>query len=232
MTTHPPIQAVVFDYGGVLTTPVADSIRAWLEADGIIADSFTATLKEWLGHDAPPGTPIHRLELGQLTVPEFDELLAGRLRTHTGAPVTPDGVLARLFAAMRPQETMWQLVEELRSAGLRVALLSNSWGGNYPQQRIEATFHPTVISGQVGLRKPDAAIYRLVLDQLGVSSNAAVFIDDAEPNVLGARAVGMHAIHHVSPDATRARLTDMIPDLTNTSDTNTYDTNTSDGVTP
>jgi epoxide hydrolase-like predicted phosphatase len=207
------VDAVVLDYGGVLTGPVAVSIAAWLDRDGIDPASFSRTLKAWLSRDAADGTPIHRLETGELTVDEFDSLLAAELVRYDVAPVDPVGVLARLFADLRPDPTMFALVEELRALGIRVALLSNSWGNTYPRERIDALLDPVVISGEVGLRKPLAPIYELTLDRLGLPADRAVFVDDAEPNVLGARAVGMRALLHTDADATRAALAELIPSL-------------------
>ncbi|MFF2166634.1 HAD family hydrolase [Streptomyces sp. NPDC058175] len=207
------VEAVVFDYGGVLTGPVRDSIAAWIEADGIERDSFSRTLKAWLSRNAEDGTPIHRLETGELTVAEFDVLLAAELDTDDGSAVDPIGVLARLFAGMRPDPAMFELASELRGLGVRVALLSNSWCNTYPRERIDALFDPVVISGEVGLRKPLAPIYRLTLDRLGVPADRVLFVDDAEPNVLGARAVGMQALRHTDGDTTWAALADLIPGL-------------------
>ncbi|MEV6329332.1 HAD family phosphatase [Streptomyces sp. NPDC051909] len=211
--TDAPVEAVVFDYGGVLTLPVKQSIAAWLAADGIEPDSFSRTLRAWMSRDAPTGTPVHRLETGELTVEEFDALLAAELTTTDGHPVDPVGVLSRLFAGMRPDPEMFTLVEELRGLGIRVGLLSNSWGDTYPRERIDALLDPVVISGEVGLRKPDAPIYELTLARLGVAADRALFLDDAEPNVLGARAVGMRAHLHVDAPSTRAALAALVPGL-------------------
>ncbi|MEU6883222.1 HAD family phosphatase [Streptomyces sp. NPDC046712] len=208
-----PVEAVVFDYGGVLTSTVKESIAAWLAADGIEPQSFSRTLKAWLSRGAPDGTPIHRLETGELAVEEFDALLAAELTTIDGRPVDPVGVLARLFAGMRLDPAMLGLVEELRELGIRVALLSNSWGNTYPRERIDALFDPVVISGEVGLRKPLAPIYELTLERLGVAAGRVLFLDDAEPNVLGARAVGMQAHLHVDAPSTRAALAARVPGL-------------------
>uniref|UniRef100_UPI000A3C5DCE HAD family hydrolase n=1 Tax=Streptomyces sp. NRRL B-24572 TaxID=1962156 RepID=UPI000A3C5DCE len=201
-----PVEAVVFDYGGVLTRPVKESIAAWIEADGIDPESFSRTLRAWMSRGAPAGTPVHRLETGELAVEEFDALLAAELTTIDGRPVDRVGVLSRLFAGMRPDPEMFELVEELRELGVRVALLSNSWGNTYPRERIDGLFDPVVISGEVGLRKPQAPIYELTLTRLGVPAGSALFLDDAEPNVLGARAVGMRAHLHVDAPSTRAAL--------------------------
>jgi HAD superfamily hydrolase (TIGR01509 family) len=208
------IEAVVFDYGGVLTGPVCDSIQEWLCADGIEPESFSRTLKAWLSPSVADGTPIHRLEIGAISVEEYDALLAAELTTVHGRPVDPTGVLARLFAGMRPDPAMFTLAEDLRAAGVRVALLSNSWGNTYPRERIDALFDPVVISGEVGLRKPLAPIYELTIERLGVPANRVFFVDDAEPNVLGARVAGMQGFLHTDPGTTRAALAALIPDLT------------------
>ena len=211
----PAIEAVVFDFGGVLTTPVRDSIAAWLEADGIRPESFSATLKEWLGRNAAAGSPVHRLETGELSIPEFDALLAARLTTYAGTPVDPTGVLRRLFAGMGADEEMYALLADLRAAGIRTALLSNSWGNTYPRERLAELMDAMVISGEVGLRKPDPAIYRLALERLGIAEPAAAaFVDDASPNVEGAAALGMHAVLHRDAASTRAALAALIPGLT------------------
>ncbi|TQL70223.1 putative hydrolase of the HAD superfamily [Nocardioides albertanoniae] len=208
-----PTRAVVFDYGGVMTLPVRDSIAAWIRADDIVPESFTTVLREWLGRYVDAGTPIHRLELGELPVEEFDRLLAERLETYAGTPVDPKGVLERLFAGMRPDPAMWALARDLRAAGVRVALLSNSWGDFYDHGPIEEMFEVAVISEQVGLRKPDPAIFRLVLDKLGLDAGECVFIDDAEPNIVGARDLGLVAVLHEDAATTRAALAQHVPAL-------------------
>jgi putative hydrolase of the HAD superfamily len=211
--TDPTVAAVIFDYGGVLTTPVRDSIAAWLKAEGIRPESFRSTLKEWLGRQAAPGTPIHRLETGELAAHEFGALLAARLTTYAGTPVEPVGVLDRLFAQMRPDPAMFQLVADLKAAGLEVALLSNSWGNAYPRAELDALLDPVVISEEVGLRKPDPAIFELVLRRLRLPASAAVFVDDAEPNLDGARAVGLRTVLHQDAARTRAALAALVPAL-------------------
>ncbi|MFM9370477.1 HAD family hydrolase [Streptomyces sp. Da 82-17] len=207
------IDAVVFDFGGVLTGPVRESIGAWLDRDGIDPASFSRTLKAWLARDAPEGTPIHRLETGELTVPEFDALLAAELTTVDGGAVSPVGVLERLFAELREDEEMFALASELRELGVRVAVLSNSWGNIYPRARLDALFDPVVISEEVGLRKPHAEIFELTLGRLQLPPARVLFIDDAEPNVLGARAVGMRGHLHTGVGGTREVLRGLVPGL-------------------
>jgi putative hydrolase of the HAD superfamily len=206
------IDAVVFDYGGVLTTPLRVSTPLWLAADRITPDSFTDTMRDWLGRDAAAGSPVHRLETGELPGVEFERLFAARLVTEDGSPVVAAGLLQRLFAAMAIDEKMVALVADLRAAGLRLGLLSNSWANTYPDELL-ALFDAVVISGEVGLRKPDPVIYGLLLDKLAVPAARSVFVDDAPVNVAAAIELGMHGIRHEDADRTRAALTDLIPAL-------------------
>lgn len=213
----PLVDAVLFDYGGVMTSPVGEAIRAWHATDGIDPASFSRTLKAWLSRTVDWETPIHRLETGELSVAEFEELFAAELTTVEGTAPAAEGLLGRMFAEMRPDPAMFTLVEELRGCGLRVGLLSNSWGNTYPRKRIDALFDPVVISGEIGLRKPQAEIYAHAVERLGVPADRVVFVDDAEPNVLGARATGLRGLLHTSPQATRAALAALVPTLAPTS---------------
>jgi FMN phosphatase YigB (HAD superfamily) len=209
----PQIDAVVFDYGGVLTTALRTSIEAWQAADGIDPASFTRVLKAWLSRDAPDGTPVHRLETGTLPAAEFDALLAAELRTVDSRAIDPVGLLSRMFAAMHPDPEMFALAAELREIGVGVALLSNSWGNSYPRSRLDALFDPVVISGEVGLRKPHAPIYELTLAGLGRPAHRVLFVDDALPNVEGARAAGLQGLLHTDPATTRAEIARLVPAL-------------------
>lgn len=210
------VDAVIFDYGGVLTSPVGDSIAAWLERDEIDPESFSRTLKAWLSRSAPQGTPIHRLETGELSTGEFDVLLAAELVGTNGDPVAAEGLLRSLFAEMRPDPAMFELVADIKAAGVRVALLSNSWGNTYPRERINALFDPVVISGEVGMRKPNADIFGHVLKLLALEPDSTVFVDDASPNIEGAARAGLHAVLHTDPRTTRRELARFVPGLSAT----------------
>jgi putative hydrolase of the HAD superfamily len=207
------VDAVVFDFGGVLTNSLDEVLADWLVRDRIDPASFTRVLKQWYSRKVAPGTPIHRLETGQLTVAEFNVLLAAELSTVDGSPVAPDGLMTRVYASMQMDAEMVTLLRELRALGLPVALLSNSWGNTYPRPLLDSLLDPVVISEEVGLRKPEAPIYELTLARLGLPAGRAVFVDDSQHNVDGALAVGMHAYLHRHAAATRAALADHFPDL-------------------
>lgn len=201
-----PVRAVIFDYGGVLTTSGRAALHAWIEHEGIRPETFSAAIKEWLSRTAPPGTPIHRLETGELGAEEFNRILAQRLRTVGGSPVAPEGLLQRMFARMRSEPAMLDLVRALRAGGVRTALLSNSWGNDYPWDLLDGLFDVAVISADVRLRKPDPRIYRMTLDRLELPAEQVVLVDDGAPNVDAARHLGMHAVLHTDPAETRAQI--------------------------
>lgn len=215
--SDPPIRAVIFDYGGVLTTSGRTALREWTREEGIRRETYSAALKAWLSRDAPHGTPIHRLETGEIGADAFNELLAERLETEDGGPVAPEGLLSRLFAHMREDPEMLHLVRELRDAGVRTAMLSNSWGNDYPWGRLAGLFELSVISGEVGLRKPDPRIYRLILDKLGLPAHQTAFVDDGSPNIEIAEKLGMRTVLHdgaaEGAARTRRQLAELVEEL-------------------
>ncbi|MFC7731882.1 HAD family phosphatase [Actinomadura keratinilytica] len=195
MTT---VRAVITDWGGVLTSPLNEAIRAWLEADRIDADRYLSVMGEWVqqAYDGVGRNPVHGLEDGTLDPAEFERMLAAELLTVDGDPVPHEGLISRMFAAFTPVEAMYEALRDVRTAGVRTALLSNSWGNDYPRHLFAELFDAVVISCEVGMRKPDERIFRHAVDLLGLAPAECVFIDDIDHNVRAAEAVGMLAIHH------------------------------------
>ncbi|MFC6089770.1 HAD family hydrolase [Saccharothrix lopnurensis] len=198
------IDAVVLDWGGVLTVSVPDFIEQWLTADNIDRARYGVTMRGWMGRDAAPGNPVFRLETGELSVAEFEALLAAELITLDGREVAAKGLLRRMFGSADPDPKMVDLVRELRADGLTTVLLSNSWGEGYPEDLLLELFDTIVISGRIGLRKPDPRIFEHTLDLLGLPADRCVFFDDAPVNVEAARTVGLHAHRHTDADTTCA----------------------------
>ena len=210
---EPPqqIRAVIFDWGGVITNPILDTVAAWLEADQIDRDSYAAAMRPWVQQAYGPGTaesPIHALERGEVSDEEFEVTLAALLVGLDGAPVAADGLLKRMFAASVLQEEMLALIKQLRRRGIRTGLLSNSWGARngYPRHLFDDLFDDVVISGEVGMRKPEERIFQLALTRLGLMPAECAFVDDVEGNVVAARALGFQAVHHSEPTHTRLEL--------------------------
>jgi epoxide hydrolase-like predicted phosphatase len=197
------LSALVVDYGGVLTSPLQDSMQAWCEDDEIDLASFRRVMGDWLGTSygvEATTNPAHALERGEMAIPDFERELARRLTTHDGRAVEPEGLLGRMFAGFRKQQPMFDVVRRARELGLRTALLSNSWGMDYPREEWDELFDAVVISGEVGMRKPEPAIYRLAAERLDVEPGECVFVDDLGPNVKGAVGVGMVGVKFVSAE--------------------------------
>ncbi|GGO12173.1 hypothetical protein GCM10010116_24410 [Microbispora rosea subsp. aerata] len=206
------LKGVLIDWGGVLTTSLAESIAEWIEADRIdprhYRDVMRALVKQAYGVGAEPGVenPIHALERGEIPVFEFERALAARLVTLDGGPPEADGLLARMFAGFRPVEEMNGMLRQARAAGFSTCLVSNSWGDHYSREDWEVLFDAVVISGEVGMRKPEERIFRHALGLLGLEPGQCVFVDDIEANIVAARAIGLHGVHHSDPEETIAEL--------------------------
>ena len=103
-------------------------------------------------------------------------------------------------------DDMLGLVRRARAAGVRTALLSNSWGDHYPEELWDGLFDAVVISGRVGMRKPDERIFRHAAGLLHLEPAECVMVDDLPHNVAGAVAAGMVGVLHTSYGATLAEL--------------------------
>ena len=186
------------DFGGVLTTDVFASFREFCEREGIDPD----TVKRLFREDPDALALLRRLERGEIEADEFSE----RFGAMMGVADT-DGLIDRLFAGMRPDEAMHEAVRRARAGGVRTALVSNSWSsGHYDRSSLDQLFDAIVISGEVGLNKPDAEIFELAADRVGVPAGECVFVDDLRENCEEAERVGMTAVRHRDAPRTVAEL--------------------------
>jgi epoxide hydrolase-like predicted phosphatase len=203
------LRALVVDWGGVLTEPLDQALRAWAEIDGVDFEHYVSVMREWLGSqqgELARDNPVAALERGEIEVPDFERQLAARLGEVAGHPVNEQGLMQRMFDQFEDAPAMSALVLRAKHAGLRTGLLSNSWGNEYPREGWDQMFDAVVISGEVGMRKPEPEIFAHVLELLGVRAEETVFVDDLTPNVRGAEAAGLVAVHHTSYDETVAEL--------------------------
>lgn len=203
------LRGLVVDWGGVLTSGLHEAMSAWAAADGVDYAGFRQVLAEWLGPvqgRVAERNPVYALERGELAVPHFEEQLAARLTTRSGQPVPATGLVARMFEHFVHAPDMTGLVRRARAAGLRTALLSNSWGNDYSCEGWTDLFDAVVLSGEVGMRKPEPEIFRHTARLLGLDPAECVFVDDLPGNVAGAVAVGMVGVHHIDYATTAAEL--------------------------
>jgi len=181
------VRGLIVDYGGVMTTDVFASFRAFCEAEGLAPD----TVRDRFFGDVSARALLERLETGRAAEPEFEAAFSQLLG------VAPDGLIDRMFGHMAPDDAMIEGVLAARRAGVRTAMLSNSWGEDrYDLAELERLFDTWVISGLEGVRKPDPAIYALVLDRIGLPAADCVFVDDLPGNLKPARALGMGTVVH------------------------------------
>ena len=92
---------------------------------------------------------------------------------------------------------------DAHAAGVRTALVSNSWGVHrYPHELFDELFDGVVISAEEGIRKPSRRMYQLGAERAGVRADQCVFVDDLPFNLTPAEKLGMATIHHTSPETT------------------------------
>jgi epoxide hydrolase-like predicted phosphatase len=196
--------AVALDFAGVMTSPLYEAMGKFSAESGIdLQDLLRACLGPYGGIDDPL---IVDFETGRISESDFATALAARLQALSGREVAPEGLVRRLFP-LRLEEDMFTAVVAARAAGLRTALVSNSWGSTlYPRRRLQAAFDVVVISGEVGFRKPDPDIFLLALERLGVAAERCIFVDDEPDHLKAAAGLGMVTVLHHRSETTIAEL--------------------------
>lgn len=194
------MQGLLVDFGGVLTTNVWDSFRAFCEAEGLDREEVKRAFR-----DNPDAMALlRRLEAGELSEQQFEQPFGELLGLD---PSRHPGLVDRLFSGMQPEQSMVDALPLARAAGIKTGLISNSWGhGRYDRSQFAALFDGVVISGEVGMYKPQAEIFLLGAERVGLEPEQCVFVDDLEENCVGATAVGMTAVLHRGAGETLVRL--------------------------
>jgi len=202
-------RGLILDWGGVLTGDLRSLVRRWAEAEQIDVDAYISVMREWFGGEVEMEArinPVHALERGEMAFTDFEARLAAALTERTGVHHDATGLLSRMFALFDHAHDMNALVRRAHEAGIRTALLSNSWGDHYPRDMWEGMFDAVVISGEVGMRKPEPRIFHYTLEQVGLAAEECVFVDDLAENIHAAAALGFIGVHHTSYDETAREL--------------------------
>jgi putative hydrolase of the HAD superfamily len=195
-------RAVLFDFGGVLTSSV---FEAFAEFGARECGDRDLPLR-LLGTDAESKRLLTEHEEGRLEHEDFEQGFAARLREH-GADVVAEGLIGKMQAGLSRDEEMIALVAELRSAGVPVGLVSNSLGRDcYAGFDLPAMFDALTISGHEGVRKPSRRLYEIGCERLGADPTEVVMVDDLSQNIVAAERLGMAGVVHT-------RAADTAPEL-------------------
>ncbi len=185
--------ALLIDWGGVLTTNLFVSFHAHCLKLGIEPEQLKGRFRD----DPVARELLIALEKGKLGEGDFEVEFAALLE------VEPDGLVDGLFAGVLPDEAMVDAVRVAHRAGIRTALVSNSWGvDRYPTAQFGELFDGVVLSGEEGTRKPSKRMYELGAERAGAELSDCVFVDDLPFNLTPAEELGMATIHHTSAETT------------------------------
>lgn len=181
------IKAIIFDCFGVLHVDVHQSFAA----------EFPAVAEEL--HDINMQTDYGMLDR--------DEYIAAVARL-TGA--TPESVESFVKGEHHLNVLLMQYIQSDLKSHYKIGMLSNigrDWIDNFfNKHQLHDVFDAVVLSGEVGVTKPNSRVYEIVAERLSVDPSECVMIDDIEANCAGADAVGMKAIHYLSTRQTIAEL--------------------------
>lgn len=180
------ISAVVFDMGGVLTVDPFEACRVYACELGIPADTFVDQLR---------GPVFAEVECGQRTIRDYLKFACRDVSERLGVAVDIRHLADCLAAGQRVRPEMVALIGDLNAQGVKVGVLTNnakeaaSWwrSGVLPVESLTAV----VDSSEVGMRKPDPAIYALTAERMGCRAEELLYFDDLDENVTGAVAAGL-----------------------------------------
>ncbi len=187
---HRNIDAVLFDFGGVLTSSPFTAIKAWAVEHGHEPEGL---LRMFIGHPHESDHPFHRAERGELSAHDmFTEVSVEAAKLG----IDPAGFAAGL--SMSTRHDVIEYIRALRADGIALALVTNNFAEMSGHWRtmapVDDLFDLVVESSSEGVRKPSASIYELTLERLGIPADRAAFLDDLEDNIVGSQAVGLHSI--------------------------------------
>ncbi len=205
------VRAVVFDFGGVLITPVTEKVAVLAEHHGTSMHELLAVL---LGpRESGDDHPWHRCERGEIAVADIQGLLAPYAEA-AGLQLRGDELATLMEPTYRVLDEVLERVDALRAAGYRTALLTNTFAEFREQMDRDVGFHRfdvVVESFAVRARKPEPAIYEMTARMLGVAHDEIVYLDDFDQNLEPAVALGWQVVHVTGPEQTLAELDRLAP---------------------
>ncbi len=190
------IEAVISDFGGVLTSPLIDSFMAFQTESGVSLEALGKAMMAVASRDG--ANPLFELELGRMTEARFLSSLSDELTRQLDRPVELGSFGERYFENLHPNQEMIALMRQLGERGYKMAICTNNvreweplWRAKLP---VEEIFDVVVDSAFVGSRKPERRIYEITLERLDVAAQNALLIDDMEINCRAAEELGMASV--------------------------------------
>jgi putative hydrolase of the HAD superfamily len=204
-----PGRTLIFDYGEVISLSQSQADRAVIAGlagagDGAAAERF------WAAYSA------HRdgLDLGKAGVAAYWRAIAGDIGARWDQARVHELWAADLRSWLSVNPAVIDVLADLRAGNTPLALLSNAgpdYASFFRHGPLADFFSACYVSGELGLLKPHAEIYRHVLSDLGIGPAEAVFIDNRESNVAGAQALGITGHVFTGPGPLRAFLASLAP---------------------
>lgn len=195
---HPdaPIEAALFDFGGVFTDSPFSAARSLGTKLGAEPERVLELV--FGPYDTDTDHPWHRLERGEISLIEARDAIL-QLGRGEGVESDPFRVFQLMSGSHGARDAVIDRTRRLRAAGVRTALVTNNvrefrerWRRLVP---VDDLFEFVVDSSEVGVRKPDPRIFELALDRLGgIPPERTIFLDDWEGNVAAARGVGIRGL--------------------------------------
>ncbi|QOZ55809.1 HAD-IA family hydrolase [Bradyrhizobium sp. CCBAU 53338] len=188
------IEAVIFDFGGVLTSSPFEAFTRFETERGLPADIIRRTNAANHLENA-----WARFERAEVDIETFDELFAGESRA-LGAEVRGRDVLPLLQGDLRPEmvEALKRIKAQFKTGCITNNLPANAIGSMTGRSlyvaEVMVLFDHVIESAKIGLRKPDRRIYQLMVETLKVDPGKCVYLDDLGVNLKPAREMGMTTI--------------------------------------
>ncbi|BCW87029.1 Phosphatase [Alphaproteobacteria bacterium SO-S41] len=200
------IEAVIWDFGGVLTSSPFEAFNRFEKERGLPLDIIRRTNAENHFENA-----WAKFERAEVDLARFDELFAAESKA-LGAEVRGRDVLPLLSGDLRPAmvEALRRVKAKFKTGCITNNLPANQMGSSTGRSlyvaEVMVLFDHVIESAKIGLRKPDPAIYKMMTDKLGVDPKNCVYLDDLGVNLKPARDMGMTTIKVVDPDKALAEL--------------------------
>jgi epoxide hydrolase-like predicted phosphatase len=199
MIINEKIRAIIWDLGGVILRTEDSSHREKWENRFGLEDWGLANL-------------IFRSEISQLASigkANVDDIWSALQKELNLDNDEIERLMKDFFAGDRLDERLLAFIRQLKGP-YKTGMITNAWPDIRHwienEWKIADAFDHIIISAEVGMAKPDPAIYALCLQALNVEPDEAIFIDDFKENIEGAKAVGMQTIHFQDPEEVRMEL--------------------------